>query len=68
MDKMKKVLINDEQLERVMKEGTKRAMKAIFEQLPLENPKQYDYWQTFLIMVGAFIYCETSKLLGLSEE
>lgn len=67
MDKMRKVLINDEQLERAMKEGTKRAMRTIFEQLPPENPEQYEYLQTFLIMSGAFIYCETSKLLGLSE-
>lgn len=67
MDKIKRVIINDEQLERAMKEGTKRAMKSIFEQLPPEDPEEYEQMQTFLIMASAFIYCETSKLLGLSE-
>ena len=67
MDKIRKVLINDEQLERAMKEATKRAMKTIFEQLPPEDPEEYEQMQTFLIMSSAFIYCETSKLLGLSE-
>lgn len=68
MDKIKRVIINDEQLERAMKEGTKRAMKSIFEQLPPEDPEQYEQMQTFLIMAGAFIYCETSQLLGFKED
>ena len=68
MDKIKRVIINNEQLERAMKEGTKRAMKKIFEQLPPEDPEEYEQMQTFLIMASAFIYCETSQLLGFTED
>lgn len=68
MDKMRKVLINDEQLERAMKEGTKRAIKHIFEEVPPPDPEMGGMLETIIIMAGAFAYCETSKLLGLSED
>ena len=60
---MRKVLINDEQLERAMKEGTKRAIKRIFEEVPID-PELGEMVETLLIMAGALTYCETSRLLG----
>lgn len=68
MDKIRKVLINDEQLERAMKEGTKRAIKRIFEEVPPPDPEMCEMMTTIFIMAGAFAYRETSKLLGLSED
>lgn len=68
MDKMRKVLINDEQLERAMKEGTKRAMLKIFDKMPPTDPEEEESVALFITMAGVFIYRETSKLLGLSEE
>ena len=68
MDKIRKVLINDEQLERAMKEGTKRAMEKILNEMPPAPCEELeDITATIIMIAGAKIYEETSKLLGLSE-
>lgn len=69
MDKIRKVLINDEQLERAMKEGTKRAMKKILNEMPPAPCKELeDITATIITIAGAYIYSETSQLLGFKED